>query len=51
MAAAAARAGGDEPIVDNQPTYNGKLRQAYMWVSGCEKSKRLLAGRVAVNKN
>ena len=26
MAAAAARAGGDEPIIDNSATYMGKLR-------------------------
>ena len=27
MAAAAARAGGEEPILDNTPTYMGKLRK------------------------
>ena len=35
MAAAAARAGGeDEPVIDNGPKYLGKLRHAYIWLSG-----------------
>ena len=31
MAAAAARAGGDEPIIDNDPKYMGKLRNVSHW--------------------